>query len=194
MREVVAMMVSWMLAVAAPGLLTSDLGGVERDFPVGGEVSYGRYHHDYPATDIFAGCGRRVSAPVDGVVLELRRRDQWDPATNRGGHRGGKLLSIRGDDGVRYYLSHLSGVRGRVDRGDRVRAGQHLAWVGRTGSARGTPCHVHLGLSPVCRGAGDWRVRRGVVPPYRFLRSWESGANRSPGRAVRSWRDQHGCN
>jgi murein DD-endopeptidase MepM/ murein hydrolase activator NlpD len=189
----VALVVGWMLVVPAPGLGSLDGARVEREFPVRGETSYSRYHHDYPAADLFASCGRRVVAPVDGTILELSRRDRWDPATNRGGQRGGKFLSIRGDDGVRYYLSHFSGIRGRVDPADRVRAGEHIAWVGRTGSARGTPCHVHFGLSPVCRGVGDWAVRRGVVAPYRFLRSWEQGQDRSPRRAVRSWRDQHGC-
>lgn len=191
--SVVALVLSWLVVVPGPRLDSSVVADVAREFPVRGAAGYGRYHHDYPATDIFAGCGRRVVAPVDGVVLELRRRDRWDPASNRGGQRGGKFVSIRGDDRVRYYLSHLSGIRGLVEPGDRVRAGEHLAWVGRTGSARGTPCHVHLGLSPVCPAFGDWAVRRGVVAPYRFLRSWEEGGTRSPRRDVRSWQEQHGC-
>lgn len=166
---------------------------LRHEFPVRGSTSYAPAHHDYPATDIFAACGGRAVSPVDGVVLELSRRDRWDPATNRGAQRGGKFVSVRGQDGVRYYLSHLSGIRREVRPGVRVRAGQHLAWVGRTGSARHTPCHVHLGLSPVCRGTGQWWVRRGVVAPYRFLRSWEPGGNRSPARAVAAWKRDHGC-
>jgi peptidoglycan LD-endopeptidase LytH len=190
---VVALVVSWMLALAAPGGAGSDDGHVQHAFPVRGEVDYGRHHHDYPATDIFAGCGQRVVAPADGVVLEVVRKDRWGPTMDRGGLRGGKFLAIRGHDGARYYLSHLSGILGRVGPGGRVRAGEHLAWAGRTGSARGTPCHVHFGLSPVCRGTGDWRVRRGVVPPYRFLRSWETDRDHSPRRAVLTWQVRHGC-
>jgi hypothetical protein len=52
---------------------------------------------------------------------------------------------------------------------------------------------VHFGLSPVCKGVGQWWIRRGVVWRYRFLRSWESGGNRSPARAVAAWRHEHGC-
>lgn len=166
---------------------------VHRDFPVPGPTSYGRAHHDYPATDIFASCGRKALSPVDGVVLELSRRDRWDPATDRGAQRGGKFVSIRGRDGVRYYMSHFSGIRRTVHAGMRVRAGQHLAWVGHTGSARYTSCHVHFGLSPVCKGTGQWWIRRGVVRPYRFLRSWEQGGNRSPAGAVAAWKRDHGC-
>jgi murein DD-endopeptidase MepM/ murein hydrolase activator NlpD len=166
---------------------------VQRDFPVRGSTSYGRAHHDYPATDIFASCGRTALAPVDGVVLELSRRDRWDPTTDRGAQRGGKFVSIRGRDGVRYYMSHFARIRTAVHPGMRVRAGQPLAVVGHTGSARYTSCHVHFGLSPVCRGTGQWWIRRGVVRPYRFLRSWERGGNRSPAGAVAAWKREHGC-
>jgi murein DD-endopeptidase MepM/ murein hydrolase activator NlpD len=168
---------------------------VDRAFPIapGVRADYGASHHDYPATDVFARCGARARSPVDGIVLEVSRVDRWDPATDRGWQRGGKFVSIRGDDGVRYYLSHFAGVRPEVRPGDRVRAGRHVAWVGHTGSARGTSCHVHVGLSPVCRGAGQWRIRRGVVSPYPFLRSWQQGGNRSPAAAVARWKTRHGC-
>ena len=191
MLERLAALLAGLVLAAQP--VTGTTAPVRREFPVVGPTSYGRAHHDYPATDVFAACGRRVLSPVDGVVLELRRRDRWDPATDRGGDRGGKFVSIRGRDGVRYYLSHFSGIRAYVRRGTSVRAGQHIAWVGHTGSARGTACHVHFGLSPVCAGVGQWWIRRGVVWPYRFLRSWESGGNRSPARAVAAWRHEHGC-
>lgn len=189
-ERLVALLAS--LALVVPTGTTST-AGVDREFPVRGSTSYVRAHHDYPATDIFAGCGRRAVSPVDGVVLELSRRDRWDPATNLGAQRGGKFVSIRGRDGVRYYLSHFAGIRNVVRPGLRVRAGQHIAWVGHTGSARSTPCHVHFGLSPVCKGTGQWWVRRGVVAPYRFLRSWEQGGNRSPAGAVAAWQRDHGC-
>src|SRR6185503_8548660 len=42
-------------------------------YPVAGRTSYGRTHHDYPATDIFAPCGTAVRAVTDGVVLEVSR-------------------------------------------------------------------------------------------------------------------------
>lgn len=189
-ERILATLAGLLLAVLpADGVTTP----TRRDFPVLGPSSYARAHHDYPATDIFAACGRTVVAPVDGVVLELSRRDRWDPATDRGAQRGGKFVSIRGRDGVRYYLSHLSGIRAAIHPGTALRAGRHIAWVGHTGSARFTACHVHLGLSPVCRGTGQWWIRRGVVRPYRFLRSWESGGNRSPAEAVADWKRRHGC-
>lgn len=193
LERILAGVAALLLSVPAPTGSGDAAAAVHRAFPVTGSADYGRAHHDYPATDIFAACGRRVVAPVDGRVLELRRRDPWDPTSDRGADRGGKFVSIRGRDGVRYYLSHFSGIRRGVHRGMRVRAGQPLAWVGHTGSARFTSCHVHVGLSPVCRGTGQWWVRRGVVAPYRFLRSWQGGGNRSPAGAVQTWKQRHGC-
>lgn len=193
MREQILMLVAgWLLAVQPPVAAPAD-GPVRHAFPVRGDSSYAAAHHDYPATDVFAACGRPALSPVDGVVLEVGRRDRWDPATNTGATRGGRFVSVRGDDGVRYYLSHFRGVRPAIRVGDRVRAGEHIAWVGSSGSARGIACHVHFGLSPVCAGTGQWWVRRGAVAPYPFLRSWEAGGNRSPRAAVTTWKQRHGC-
>src|SRR5262245_7449488 len=60
-------------------------------FPVRsvGKVSYGRFHHDYPAADIFCPIGSEFLAVTDGVVDYVSREDTWDPAVNDGATRGG---------------------------------------------------------------------------------------------------------
>jgi murein DD-endopeptidase MepM/ murein hydrolase activator NlpD len=158
-------------------------------FPVkpASAATYGRYHHDYPATDIFASCGTEVVAPTAGVVHEVSRVDLWDPAVNAGSTRGGLSVSIIGRDGVRYYGSHFQTIRKGVEPGVKVATGQLLGTVGRTGSARPTPCHLHFGISPPC-GAGDWQVRRGVVPTWPYLDAWKAGTQRSPAKEVAAWR------
>src|SRR5207248_151992 len=85
-------------------------------FPVRGcSVSYGHYHHDYPATDIFTQKGCAFVSPVDGRVDEVSYVDRWDPSVDAGSTRGGLSVSVVGVDGVRYYGSHLeSTVLGRV--------------------------------------------------------------------------------
>jgi murein DD-endopeptidase MepM/ murein hydrolase activator NlpD len=162
-------------------------------FPVRGRTSYGRAHHDYPATDIFAACRTPVVAPAGGVLLEVSRRDRYRPGPDSPALRGGRFWSLRGDDRVRYYGSHLRSLAPGVRAGRRVHTGTLLGRVGQSGNARGTGCHLHFGISPVCAGTGDWWVRRGVVRPFRFLRAWERGRDRSPARAVRRWRAEHGC-
>ncbi len=153
-------------------------------FPVAGcPASYAHSHHDYPATDVFAAAGCRYVAPVAGVVDEVTRVDRWDSATNRGADRGGLSVSVVGDDGVRYYGSHLSSIAAGVAPGLRVSAGQLLGRVGNTGSARGTSPHLHFGISWPTRD-GVWWVRRGEVWPWRFLDAWRAGGSLSPAAEV----------
>lgn len=188
-----ALVFGWVLAVQPVAPVAPPAADSPRQFPVSGPVHYSPYHHDYPAADVFARCGARVVSPVDGTVLEVSRTDRWDPATDRGADRGGRSFSIRGHDGVRYYGSHLWTVRPRLRAGVEVRAGEPVGRVGHSGDARGIACHLHFGISPVCRGTGDWSVRRGTVAPYPFLRSWQRGGNASPVTAVRRWKARHGC-
>jgi murein DD-endopeptidase MepM/ murein hydrolase activator NlpD len=162
-------------------------------FPVrSGAVNFGRTHHDYPATDIFAPCGADVVAVTDGVVSEVTRKDTWTARKNTGASRGGLSVAIVGTDGVRYYGSHLTSVVASIGPGRSVRAGAVLGHVGRTGSARPTSCHLHFGISPPCATA-DWWNRRGVVSPYSFVSSWRHGGRRSPVTVVARWRAEHGC-
>jgi peptidoglycan LD-endopeptidase LytH len=165
-------------------------------FPVrSAKAHFGRLHHDYPATDIFAPCGTSVVAPTAGVISEVSRTDRWSAHKNDGADRGGLSISIVGTDGVRYYGSHLRSIAAVIIPGRRVSAGELLGQVGHTGDARGLPCHLHFGISPAC-GTGDWWTRRGVVSPYPFLKAWPSGQpgrSLSPVKTVSAWRAKHGC-
>jgi murein DD-endopeptidase MepM/ murein hydrolase activator NlpD len=149
-------------------------------------ASYGRSHHDYPATDIFAPCGTPAVAVTGGVIQEVSRTDEWSSANDNPAIRGGLSYSMVGDDGVRYYGSHLATVAPDINPGTRVEKGRQIGTVGDTGNARGTGCHLHFGLSPPC-GPGDWQVRRGTVYPWSYLDSWRSGGGRSPVDEVQAW-------
>lgn len=164
-------------------------------FPVrGAGVSFHKTnaHAGYPATDIFAACGKPVVATTSGVVLEVSRVDRYVKGRADGPYNGGKFVSIRGDDGVRYYGSHLRKVQPGVKRGVRVKAGAVLGKVGHTGNASGV-CHLHYGISPPCKKVGDWKVRRGVVWPAKYLSSWRKGGQKSPVAAVNKWQKKHHC-
>jgi murein DD-endopeptidase MepM/ murein hydrolase activator NlpD len=178
---------------ARPAVGTST--GLHYRFPVDGRASYGRSHHDYPAADMFARCGSAFLAPVDGTVEHVSSTDRWRAATNRGPDRGGLSVSVLGRDGVRYYGSHLRTVRPGVKVGVAVRAGAELGEIGQSGSAEGTGCHLHFGISPACpaRHGGDWWNRRGTIPPAPFLDAWRLGDSRSPVATVAAWQRAHGC-
>jgi hypothetical protein len=152
-------------------------------FPVHGcRASYTHTHHDYPATDIFAAWGCRFVAPIGGHVDEVSRVDLWSSSTNRGSQRGGRYVSILGNDGVRYYGSHLSRVAAGIHPGVQVHRGQTLGYVGHSGDASAT--HLHFAISWRTRD-GIWWVRRGEVWPWPFLDAWRAGyVHRSPVRVV----------
>jgi murein DD-endopeptidase MepM/ murein hydrolase activator NlpD len=157
----------------------------------GCQARYGTSHHDYPAADMFTARGCTFVAPVDGRVDEVARTDNWTPASDRGADRGGRSVSLVGVDGVRYYGSHLQAVAPGIAPGVRVRAGQPLGRIGNSGSARVTPVHLHFGISWPTR-PGIWWVRRGMVPPARYLDSWRDGGDLSPVRAVQAARAEAG--
>lgn len=167
--------------------------GLRHVFPVRAKnVAYHPTHSGYPGTDIFADCGKPVVAVTDGTILEVSRVDRFDRRGPLGPYNGGLSVSLLGDDGVRYYGSHLRVVAGSVDPGVRVRAGQRLGEVGRTGNANNV-CHLHFGISPPCPGRDGWWIRRGVVWPARYLDSWRRGGNREPAAEVAAWHRRHGC-
>jgi murein DD-endopeptidase MepM/ murein hydrolase activator NlpD len=179
---------------AAPGKTPSKApAAVKYAFPVkASDVAFHPTHSKYPATDIFADCGEPVVATTGGVVLEVSRKDQYVKGAPDGPRNGGLSVSILGDDGVRYYGSHLSKIRSAIQPGVRVSTGQQLGDVGRTGNANNV-CHLHYGISPPCAETGDWKVRRGVVWPATYLKSWRAKGHRSPAAAVAKWEKSHDC-
>jgi murein DD-endopeptidase MepM/ murein hydrolase activator NlpD len=152
-------------------------------FPVRCSVTYAHSHHDYPATDIMAARGCPVVAVTNGRIDEVSYTDTWSSKSNDGATRGGLSVSIIGDDGVRYYGSHLESIANGIAPGVRVKAGQLLGRVGNTGDARGGPTHLHFGLSwPTPNDV--WWVRRGMVYPWPYLDSWRASGEKSPVAAV----------
>ena len=155
-------------------------------FPIAGcSVKYGKYHHDYPATDIDAKKGCAFVAPTAGVIDEVNAVDKWSGKTNLGADRGGLSISIIGDDGLRYYGSHLSKIEPNIVPGYKVATGEKLGEIGSSGSAKGTKPHLHFGISyPTEKGI--WWIRRGVglekgkTSPWKYLQAWQVGKDLKP--------------
>jgi murein DD-endopeptidase MepM/ murein hydrolase activator NlpD len=176
--------ISTLLALVMLLPLSSANGAPIYVFPVAGcEVNYARAHHDYAATDILSKAGCKFVAPINGVVDEVNRTDTWSGKTNLGIERGGLYVSIIGEDGVRYYGSHLRSIPASIQPGVVVKAGRLLGAIGSTGSARGTAPHLHFGISwPT--PPQTWWVRRGEVLPWKYLDAWKAGKDLSPVKEV----------
>jgi murein DD-endopeptidase MepM/ murein hydrolase activator NlpD len=108
----------------------------------------------HEGTDVFAPMGTPIVAPADAVVAAMETVDRFDGRLNLGG------VTVTLEQGRhRYYLAHLDTIQPELTIGDEVRAGDVVGTVGRTGNARGTPPHLHLG----------WYVDRVAVNPYASL-------------------------
>lgn len=182
MRVLRVLLLAILFSIANQGFAKADFTYV---FPVSGcKTTFPWYHHDYPAADIKARLGCAFVAPIGGVVQDVSRKDRWSGKTNLGQDRGGLSVSIIGDDGVRYYGSHLSKVEEGIEPGVRVEVGQKLGEIGRSGSARGIPKpHLHFGISYQTQ-PGDWEIRRGAIKPWKYLEAWKKGESLSPVKEV----------
>ena len=143
----------------------------DADFAAGG--------HAYPATDIYAPFGSDYVAVTTGVVDFVSIADVWNPESDDPAVAGGLCVAIIGDDGIRYYGSHLSEIADGIKRGVRVKAGQLLGLTGKSGNAVNTTPHLHFGISHPTY-SGDWLTRRGELDPYPYLVAWSRGEDVTP--------------
>jgi murein DD-endopeptidase MepM/ murein hydrolase activator NlpD len=118
----------------------------------GAPRSGGRTHK---GTDIMNPMGNKVHAIVDGVIS----RQTYSSL-------GGVTLYLQGDDGIEYYYAHLS--RYASSTGQRVKAGELIAYNGATGNAAWTGPHVHFEVHP--GGPGSTPVN-----PYPYVLAACSG-------------------
>jgi peptidoglycan LD-endopeptidase LytH len=108
--------------------------------------SGGRSHK---GTDVFA----RMDEPVYAITAGVVQR-------HSNSRLGGIGLYLRGDDGNVYYYAHLNSIDGNGAVGNRVEAGELIAYNGSTGNADASAPHVHFELHP---GGGA------AVNPYPWL-------------------------
>ena len=137
--------------VAAPGAserasnhASSSSSGAHHGFvyPVGAPITsaYGmrfhpvlRYWKLHDGTDFGAGCGTAMRAAAGGVVSEK----YYNPGY------GNRLMIDHGKvDGKYVTTGYNHAIRYVVGKGDRVRKGQVIGYVGSTGYSTG--CHLHL--------------------------------------------------
>lgn len=154
-------------------------------------VTYPKDHMGYPAVDV-EGCYARILAPTAGVISQLHRKDKWTPEDDSPGTRGGLTITLTGDDGVRYFFSHLGRIK--VLMNQRVSAGDWIGVMGSSGNARVTRCHTHFGMSRVCPLAEVYLLQ-GEIWPQKYLDAWKNGEQLSPRKEIVKLqkKDPRGC-
>lgn len=154
-------------------------------------VHFPKDHVGYPAADV-EGCYSQVLAPTAGVISQLHRRDKWTPENDSPGTRGGLTITLQGDDGVRYFFSHLGRIKVLLNQ--RVAPGDWIGVTGSSGNARITRCHTHFGISRVCQLAEVYLLQ-GEIWPQKYLEAWRKGQQLSPRKEIRKLEknDPLGC-
>jgi len=134
-------------------------------FPVYGPTSYGdtfgasrsdvSYHH---GDDIFGQLGQPLLAVADGTIFSVG----WNKI-------GGNRLWVLDGQGNQFYYAHLSAFSTAAVNGARVKAGEVVGFMGRTGDAEGTPYHLHFEVHPVSL---LYLGYDGAVDPTPYLDAW----------------------
>src|SRR5918997_464188 len=107
------------------------------------------YRGDRTREKAWYGFGEPVLAPADGTVVTVSDIHPDAPVGNLG-QRPGQGNHIILDIGSGRYaaLAHLKRGSARVDKGERVRAGQQIAAVGDSGDSLAPHLHFHVQTSP----------------------------------------------
>lgn len=135
-----------LMGAPAPTSLPNPLPGQRFTDTWGAARSGGRKHE---GIDIFATRGTPIRATTRGVVLNIGPNEL-----------GGRTVTILGPGGQRYYYAHLERYP-KLSRGDWVKQGDTVGYVGDSGNAKGTPPHLHYGIY----------TAQGAVNPYKLLRN-----------------------
>jgi len=150
---------------AAPGPDPSEFLFLGHQFPIRGPHGYGEYAagfgggRGHQGQDVFAACGTPLVAARGGLV-------KFKQYHSRAGH----YLIIDGErTGVDYAYMHLAAAA-LVDKGERVRTGQPIGYVGDTGAASG--CHLHFEM---WRAPG-WYSGGAAFDPLPQLLAWDRSA------------------
>jgi murein DD-endopeptidase MepM/ murein hydrolase activator NlpD len=139
----------------------------EHRFPVAGKHSFGqgdarfgagRPGHRHQGQDILADQGTPVVAPRGGTIT-------WRAYQRKGA--GYYLVLEAVQEPYNYVFMHLQKGSLQVKVGDRVRTGQVLAAVGRTGTASAP--HLHFEI-----WRGRWYKGGEPIDPLPYLAVWDA--------------------
>lgn len=123
------------LLMPVDGLRTVDIGN---NF---GAPRGGRWHE---GLDLFAARGTPVRPAASGRLWLVGETPL-----------GGLSVTVDGDDGLRYFYTHLDAVPAGLAAGQRVNVSDVIGFVGNSGNAAGGPTHLHFAVyAPTSDGRG----------------------------------------
>jgi murein DD-endopeptidase MepM/ murein hydrolase activator NlpD len=146
-----------------PGLQADEFFFLRHQFPVRGPHGFGESEarfgggRGHQGQDVFAACGTPIVAARGGTV----KFKQYHSAA-------GHYVVIDGEKtGVDYSYMHLREAA-LVNKGDRVRTGQLIGYLGQTG--RASACHLHFEIW----SAPGWYSGGAPTDPLPSLLAWDA--------------------
>ncbi len=125
-----------LLPIARPGVLALPADGpITQEYGFTAFARNGYRGHFHNGVDIGAPFGSNVTAAEDGTVVAVGNQDQYCYKAAYG-----KFIVVQHDNNLTTLYAHLSGQA--VQKGDKVKRGQVIGYIGRTGYATGP--HLHL--------------------------------------------------
>ncbi|MBI5443955.1 MAG: M23 family metallopeptidase [Deltaproteobacteria bacterium] len=140
---------------ASPNHLPVPVGGVRPGRLVDSWGAPRSGHRRHQGIDIFAPRGRPVQSATRGIVLFVGED-----------RLGGHVVRVLGPGWDVHYYAHLDRFAD-VSPGEVVACGDLLGYVGDSGNARGTPCHLHYGIYTAGRGARNPYPLLAEIPALR---------------------------
>jgi len=125
-----------LLPAPRPGILALPTQGIiSQDYGYTAFARYGYRGHFHKGIDIAAPLGTPIFAAESGTVIALGDQDRY---CYRGAY--GKFIVIKHENNLTTLYAHLSRQAVRV--GDKIKRGDLIGYVGRSGYATGS--HLHL--------------------------------------------------
>jgi peptidoglycan LD-endopeptidase LytH len=121
--------------------------------------SGGRLHR---AIDILAPRGTPVLAAADGEIVRL--------SYNAAG--GVTIYQMSDDRKIVFYYAHLDSYVDDLLKGDYVRQGEVIGYVGNSGNAAAGSCHLHFSIWAITDPKKYWTGDN--INPYPILREGDS--------------------
>lgn len=142
--------------------------------------------------DMFADCGHPLVCITDGNVVAIRHHD----AEHEKDDYWGNNLGLLGDDGILYCYMHWDHLAEGIDVGSRLKAGDYIGPVGRSGFERmSIRPHLHFEMMmlrhpqefyfayelepevlPTPNRVLQPEVEGHVINPYPYLVEWYLGS------------------
>lgn len=124
------------------------------------------YNRPHKGVDLAASIGTPVHATGDGRIEIIDHHSGY-----------GNMVKLSHDQGYASVYAHLLRFQKGLSRGDRVKRGQVIGYVGQTGLADGPHCHYEFHIHHQPRNPSTIELPRAIPIPAREMAHFKANTN-----------------